>query len=200
MRSSYLTLLVLASFCCCVVDCSCRKKESKEEQVAQWLLRCPPVTDPCFWPPEAYTYSTHEEWANAGRKIEGIEETLICFYGNNTTSRPMWIIILALGLVGSDNSVPVLIQALEDESQPLNARNAAASLLGRIGNQAAVDPLCNIVRSTEHESLKYNAISALGRIGDPKARPVVENILKSEQHTQAERDFLLEVLEELKEK
>lgn len=195
MRSSYLTVLVLASFCCCVVDCSCRKKESKEEQVVQWLLRCPPVTDPCFWPPEAYTYSTHEEWANAGRKIEGIEEALISFYENNTTSRPMWIIILALGLVGSDNSVPVLIQALEDEGQPLNARNMAASLLGGIGNQAAVDPLCNIVHFTEHKSLKYNAISALGTIGDPNAIPVIEEVLRS---LQFEQSVLEEILRELK--
>jgi len=197
MRSSYLTVLVLASFCCCVVDCSCRKKESKEEQVVQWLLRCPPVTDPCFWPPEAYTYSTHEEWANAGRKIEGIEETLIGFYENNTTGRPMWIIIHALGRVGSDNSIPVLIQALEDESQPLNARNIAANLLGGIGNQAAVDPLCNIVHFTEHKSLKYNAISALGMIGDPNAIPVIEEVLRS---LQFEQSVLEEILEELKDK
>ncbi|KPL24563.1 MAG: hypothetical protein AMJ75_03435 [Phycisphaerae bacterium SM1_79] len=198
MCNRYLSMLILfgvSSYLLLIY--SCRTKNHSEEQVIQWLLKCPPVSNPARWPPEAYTYDSHEEWAAAGRKIKGIEEILTRFYENNTTGRPMWMIILALGLVNPDNSGPILIQALKDESQPITARVTAANLLGDARNHAAVDPLCYIVHLTDSEHLKYNAISALGIIGDPNARPVVERELED---VRIKRDFLIKVLEEIKEK
>ena len=192
---SMLVLFVVSSYL--LLICSCRTKNHSEEQVIQWLLKCPPVDNPARWPSEAYIYSSHEEWAAAGRKIKGIEEILTRFYENNTTGRPMWMIILALSLVDPDNSGPILIQALKDANQPITARVTAANLLGKARNHGAVDPLCYIVRCTNSEHLKYNAISALGKIGDPNARPVVERELED---VRIKRDFLIKVLEEIKEK
>jgi hypothetical protein len=191
-------MLVLFGLCCSfLLCCSCRTKNNGEEQVIQWLLKCPPVDNPARWPSEAFTYSSHEEWAAAGRKIERIDEILIRFYKNNTTGRPMWMILLALDLVAPDNSGPILIQALKDGSQPITARVTAANLLGKARNHAAVEPLCNIVRFTDNQHLKYNAISALGLIGDPNAKPAVEKELET---VNSNRDFLIKVLDEIKEK
>lgn len=198
MCNRYLRILVLFGVCSSfLLSCSCRTKNNSEEQVIQWLLKCPPVDNPARWTSEAFTYSSHEEWAAAGRKIEGIEEILIRFYENNTTGRPMWMILLALDLVAPDNSGVILIQVLKDESQPLTARVTAANLLGKARNHAAVEPLCNTARSTGNEHLKYNAISALGLIGDPNAKPAVEEELES---VRIKRDFLIKVLEEIREK
>jgi HEAT repeat protein len=109
----------------------------------------------------------------------------------------MWMILLALDLVAPDNSGPILIQALKDGSQPITARVTAANLLGKARNHAAVEPLCNIVRFTDNQHLKYNAISALGLIGDPNAKPAVEKELET---VNSNRDFLIKVLDEIKEK
>ena len=115
------------------------------------------------------------------------------------------MIVYALGWVGSESAVPTLIRVLENEAHNVVVRSMAAEALARIGSLAAVEPLCKIVSSMDSESaddhiLKYSAISALGWIGDPKARTIVEQVLKDEQHTEGEKELLLEVLEELKQK
>lgn len=65
-------------------------------------------------------------------------------------------------------SVEILIEYLRDEDWVV--REAAADLLGKIGDIRAVEPLMERVREDEDTGVKELAVKALGLIGD--ARPV----------------------------
>jgi HEAT repeat protein len=146
---------------------------------------------------EPVPYDSYEEWIDAGRKIEGIEQILIGFAKNNTTKVSTGIIFQALGFLGSEDSVPVLINALENEGLDRTKRVYAANALGRIGNPLAVEPLCKIVSTTEDAFLRNNAILALGMIGDTKAISVLEAVLRKPQLDQFDRIEIQKILDEL---
>lgn len=65
-------------------------------------------------------------------------------------------------------SVEILIEYLEDEDWVV--REAAADLLGKIGDMRAVDPLMTRLRVDKDTGVKEFAVKGLGLIGD--ARPV----------------------------
>src|SRR5262249_34296552 len=69
-----------------------------------------------------------------------------------------------------------LILSLRDPD--VNVRHAAAASLGRIGDEAAVMPLIDALRSEAW--LQYPAINALGEIGDPRAQPALLGLLGNE--------------------
>ena len=203
MSNRFLLALILSSFCCCLVGC----KASKEEQVIQWVKKMPqdPV-DAQRW--GVVAYSSAEEWAEAGRKIEGIEDILIGLIENPTDEMldvnerfTTWHVIYALGDVASSKSVPVLIKVLENKDKFIWERKHAATALGSIGDPVAVEPLCRIVSSGEEsEQLKISAVVGLWMIGDPKAIPVIENALAHPESFKRYREFALKKLEELREK
>jgi len=74
------------------------------------------------------------------------------------------IALLPLGRL----AVEILIEFLEDEEWVV--REAAADLLGKIGDMRAVEPLMNRLRHDKDTGVKEYAVKGLGLIGD--ARPV----------------------------
>jgi len=72
-------------------------------------------------------------------------------------------------------SVEILIEYLEDEDWVV--REAAADLLGKIGDVRAVDPLMKRLSVDKDTGVKEYAIKSLGLIGDPRpARLYIEAI------------------------
>ena len=203
MFNRFLSVLILSSFCCCLVGC----KASKEEQVIQWVKKAPQSrTDAQEW--GVIAYSSTEEWANAGREIEGIEDVLIGLIENPTDEMldlserlDTWHVAYALGHVGSFKSVPVLIKVLDNKDEFIWARKHDATSLGRIGDHRAMSHLCRIVSSGEEsDQLKISAVIGLWRIGDPKAIPVIENALAHPESVKRYREAALRMLKELREK
>lgn len=202
MRSYCLATLVAICLSCSVSGCSENPEEAKRKEVIQWVRKCPPafgVERPSDWPTP---YSSEEEWVNAGRKIEGIENTLSTLCEDNTTDIETTEIIGALSIFATADSVPLLISLAEDKNQSYSVRLDAVCALGRIAHPAATEPLCRIVSSSERggDGLMLNAIAALGQIGDPNAIPAIENALKREEHNWVWEKKALTVLEELKQK
>ena len=78
----------------------------------------------------------------------------------------MAIVIELLGIGRS--SVEILIEYLQDDDWLV--REAAADLLGKIGDVRAVEPLIERLRVDKDTGVKELAVKALGLIGD--ARPV----------------------------
>jgi hypothetical protein len=203
MSRHFLLVLIFGSFCCCLTGC----KPSKEEQVITWIKRMPQSPkDAQEWGVTAF--DTIEEWVDAGRKIEGIEETLIEILNNPTDEilKPnerldKWHVLFAIGYVGSSKSIPVLVRIMEDTNEYPWERIYAATALGGIGDPLAVEPLCRIVScGEESESLRTNAIGGLGMIGDPNAIPVIENALKNQQFSDTHKRAVIKTLEDLKQK
>lgn len=201
MSSRFISVLLLSILCCCLIGC----KPSNEEQVITWLKRMPQSpTDAQKW--EVVAYSTSQEWLDAGRRIEGIEKILIGLLDHppNEFSDPTEMldkadVVYALGFVGSSNSVPVLIEVLEDKKEFIWARVHAATALGSIGDPLAEEPLCRIVScGEESDTLRINAIGGLWMIGDSNAVPVIENALKNQKFSDSYKKSALKMLEELK--
>lgn len=206
------SLLIFLSVvaCCCYffLGCSRRPTRDRESEVSEWLVKCPPTASPSFWMEGAFSYGSHEEWAEAGRKIEGVEQCVANLYSSDEAPVLPHVICTALYYVGTSESVPLLVGILEGDKQGYHAKLWAAAALGNIGDESAVEPLCRFVLSEEQPavtigshgmlSLKVNAMAALGRIGDARAIPVIEKALKDEVLSESQREFVLVYLDKLK--
>jgi len=71
----------------------------------------------------------------------------------------------ALGEIGDERAVPVLIEKLLDDAEHPWLRWEFARALGKIGNKRAVQPLLKTVAS-EQWQLRHSSVCALGWIGD----------------------------------
>src|SRR5687767_15343541 len=76
-----------------------------------------------------------------------------------------------LGETGDAKAVPLLVEALYDESQFI--RMAAARSLGRLADKKAVPALIEALEDPMF-IVRQNALWALGEIGDPSAIPAIE--------------------------
>ena len=77
-------------------------------------------------------------------------------------------IVDILGDIRDSRAVPVLIEALEKDSDE-NIRVASAEALGKIKDRRAVDPLLACLTQYGQSWLDYAAAEALGEIGDERA-------------------------------
>jgi ATP-dependent DNA helicase RecQ len=91
--------------------------------------------------------------------------------------------IVGLGKTGNQENVPELIAALEDPNG--NVRRLAASALGKLGDERAVLPLLDLLKTEEKPQVRQYAVKALGKIGDTHASPPLRNIVEDEN----ERDY-----------
>jgi HEAT repeat protein len=90
---------------------------------------------------------------------------------NHSDARVRRETVLALGKVGGEEAVPLLVKALSDGEA--NLRSAAAMMLGLTKHPAAITPLlARLPVETDLEALQ-ETIRALGRIGDPRSVPAL---------------------------
>ena len=95
---------------------------------------------------------------------------------NDVDSDVRWKSLIALGKIG-EPSVKPLLKALKSEDWQMRGR--AAEVLGRIGDERAIEPLINELNrrnKTQNKYVRGRIIEALGRIGDERA---VEPLIKA---------------------
>lgn len=126
-----------------------RHKIRGESQVVNWLWECPPLEGSWFVYPADTKYSSHTEWIEAGRNINEVEKKLISLYRRNVYPMLTHEIIYALGHLGTEKSLPLLIEIVKNKEHDPTTRIEAAVALGEIGKPAAVQPLCKIVSSPD---------------------------------------------------
>jgi hypothetical protein len=129
-----------------LTSCS-TERERTEQQVLAWLERFPrpPIRKIGEPEPRGVPYQTWEQWREAGRAIPDVEAVLTEWYHHNKTRFGRHYILEALGLVGSQKSVPVLVEGLNDED-PI-CRIMATEGLGEIGGPVAEDALRKVLAS-----------------------------------------------------
>ncbi len=82
--------------------------------------------------------------------------------------------IVELGESGSPAALPELLAALKSEDG--NIRRLAASALGKIGDERAVQPLLDLLAVETKPQVRQYAVKALGKIGSAQAIPVLTRI------------------------
>lgn len=88
-----------------------------------------------------------------------------------------------LGMRGSLNSLPALLDALKDKSA--DVRREAAQSLGRLGDEQAVDPLSDALANDTDSQVRAEAAAALGEIGSLKAVTALVKAAGTEQNMTA---------------
>lgn len=78
-------------------------------------------------------------------------------------------IIPALGMLGDEKAVPILLEALNNRDDQWLARSTAAEALGMIGSKQAVPSL---IAAAQKGDTRDAAITALAKISDPRANEV----------------------------
>jgi len=167
---SAISLLVFLILINCLSCSSIKKQEiisgSEEEQVIFWLKQVrfldPPKGCVCKdcnidW----------KAWYQSGSKINNSEEILIRFLKERDKRVYLPQVAFALGSIGTEKSMPALIEALSDEDELI--RIEAASSLKFFGCEKVVRALCKIVVSDNDVNVVANACISLGEIGNKSA-------------------------------
>lgn len=86
--------------------------------------------------------------------------------------------VMKLGMLGGEDAVRALIRTLENEYEDLIVRGRAALLLGKVGDNTAVDPLIRALDAPGYQTPLY-AAESLGRLGDKRAIPALRYLLEN---------------------
>ena len=100
-----------------------------------------------------------------------------------------------MGESGDSSHVPQLIAALEHENG--NVRRLAASGLGKLRDERAVDPLIALLLNEEKPQVRQYAVKALGAIGDSRATAILESIANDESEMYYTRESARKALEHI---
>lgn len=83
-----------------------------------------------------------------------------------------------LGLMGDSATVVALLNALSDPDD--RVRQEVVTALGALGDPIALQPLMDILESTEHKGIRRRAIVALGLLANNQAIPLLMNALEDQ--------------------
>lgn len=144
-------------------------------KIRNWLAAMPYKDSPGFT--GEHVTITWDEWIEQGRGIANGEQALIWMltYEDNEIMRSH--AAMALGIIGSKNSVDPLVNSLVSDNA-LVQMEAAASL-GRVASPKAVDALCNAIKSDD-SNVRANVCIALGKIGGIKAKEYLKRALSDD--------------------
>jgi len=76
--------------------------------------------------------------------------------------------VMKLGMVGGEQAIRALMNAVQDDYEDLIVRGRAALMLGKLGDDRAVYPLIRALDAPGFQTPVY-AAQALGQIGDARA-------------------------------
>ncbi len=165
--------IIAAAICFFVVVCP---RKTSEDIVLDWLAELPPFVSPRagvrpWWKPH-WLHSSKKprfnlkHWIANGKKIPRCRPILVQLLSSES---PSLVQRAAFGLeyVGDASSVPPLMAVLKHGDS--RARAMAASALGQIGDDRAVELLAKVAWSDLAENVAMNAVFALGEIGTPDA-------------------------------
>jgi HEAT repeat protein len=94
--------------------------------------------------------------------------------------------VSALGSIGSELAVSVLIDSLKDEAN--NVRGSAASALGRIGSESAVNALIGSLKD-EAKNVRISSIIALGKITSKKPIQHLDQLIHALLEIKTDKSF-----------
>jgi HEAT repeat protein len=81
--------------------------------------------------------------------------------------------VMRLGMIGGDQAVRALMEAVQNEHEDLIVRGRSALMLGKLRDQRAVEPLIRALEAPGFQTPLY-AAEALGKLGDSRAiRPLL---------------------------
>lgn len=80
----------------------------------------------------------------------------------------------ALGALGATEAIPALVERLRDED--IDVCVDAATALGVLGSQAAVDPLNESLQNDPDGEVKIAVVESLARVADPQTFPLLMEI------------------------
>lgn len=82
--------------------------------------------------------------------------------------------VMKLGMIGGDQAVRALMEAVQNEHEDLIVRGRSALMLGKLKDQRAVDPLIRALEAPGFQTPLF-AAQALGKLGDPRAiKPLLD--------------------------
>ncbi len=189
---------IIFIICACLCLClflnlpSCKNK-SKRQQVIEWLLNYPHKKT--FRDPEwAQPYEDYEQWQEAGLKIKDVEKILLELYHDEDSPVFDFGILMALGYVGTEKSIPFLTEVIKDKTLYWYDRRNAALSLGYMADRGfnvsdAIEPLSQIALDPEeYHNLRINSIISLGLIGDSNTIPVFQKALDDPNFSEFEKE------------
>lgn len=155
------------------------KQANAERQVLAWLgeVSFRDADNPRAVPPQT-TQPSYEAWLRKGKQIAGAAPILnqLLASGDPRADGPQ--VAYALGWLGNESSVPVLLQALR--SDEVRLRIEAAASLGRLGDAKAIPALCNAAAGDRDANVRGNAVVALGAFHGDEVQACLERALRDE--------------------
>lgn len=102
--------------------------------------------------------------------------------------------VMKLGMLGGDQAIRALMEAVQNEHEDLIVRGRSALMLGKLKDTRAVDPLIRALGAPGFQTPLF-AAEALGKLGDPRAiKPL---LALADECNDKTRDAALEALRRL---
>lgn len=156
--------VILTSFLVAQTGC---EGTASEDTVISWLREFSVVDDVGGIGGPPGDYGDPDEWLDRGRRIPGVVATLQHLLQTRRQDVELPTAAYALGRLGSECNVPVLIEATNSEDFRL--RMWAAVALGTMKDDRAVNRLLTLLRDDDSDNVRANAAIALGSIGGQEA-------------------------------
>jgi len=167
-----------------------------KEVVAQWIQYIPSYGQKFTGVPSPHTY---DEWVEKGKKIPYLEDTLIQFHDSNNKFPGTHYLLIALCHIGTEKSVYILSEILEDKTNPNQYRLNAASAIGDRGDLSSAELLRTIaLDKSEDTFLRSIVAGSLAKIEGKKCKKLIEKLLTEDVFDEHDKKRLLRALEQLK--
>ena len=172
-----------------------REQDPRERDVIAWAEKNGMAIDD--WqagelPDESFDY---EEWIEEGRAIPDVEPVLQKLLREGDERIEPILLVGALGVVGTTDSVPLLIEQLKDDWQVMRAE--AIWSLGHIGGPEAIRTLAVQLCYGATFAERSHAARAFVNIGDPIGIEALEDAIEERREEQA---FIEQALADLRRK
>ena len=191
-RGIVLLLIIVAAAALLVLAVHERERYSMRQSVIQWAQKCGMQID--SWKAgEINEHFDDQAWVREGRAIPGAEEVILQLLEDHDDRIHPILLVQALGVVGTEKSVPVLIQQLHNPWEVMRAE--VIYVLGCIGGPEARREVARQVYAAPTSGERRNAAKALVRTGSPAAISTIEYEIG---RLREEQEYLQKTLVELR--
>lgn len=148
------------------IACGCSPSKPDETLAIRWINEIPyqeyyntsKMGPPVDW----------KAWSSRGRAIPDAPVVLRRLLGNRDKRVALPVVALALGLLGDESSVPVLVESLHNPDRQVRIQVCIA--LGMLHpDRSGIDALGLAIASDSDDTVRLNAVVSLEKIGGPVA-------------------------------
>ena len=183
-----------------------RFTDSRKDAAGIWLLGMP-MRASYMELLERSPYS-YDEWLACAQRIEHLEASLVDFYEDPNCGISRSSILDALFEVGTMQSVPVLIESVQEDNLSNDQKNRIAAIIGKNGDATVVRPLVSLIEEIQLDEsspdsermLKLNLLSALLSHAPQTAEEYLQSMRQdpSMQRYQWMITYLMEIIQQVK--